>query len=1622
MYKVEIKSPKRFKIRKRIIAAVLLTVVVSLYLMFSLFMERWLSKEQESIIRNSMGDIFRGSVDIRRVGGDLVNSLSIEGLKVRSLKGQGPDFSAENLVFDYDIAGLLLKKMPVSKIRIISGMLSLERDSAGKWNFLELFKKGNSPRQLYIPEVEVDNSEVGIKDFIFLKKDPDRLPMNIDLSIKNGFAKINSENFLKFNSIAYIKKFPGAEAHISATISFKDVEEKDKKVLDLISEKDFTYTDKDFVVKSVWSLNGTDIPLKPFGRYISDNKEVDYMTGEFDFALTSEASTVRSRKIYSSIGGEVNIKEGKLRFEPLKMEITHINGQIGFSDSGWAMGGLAFNMGSVPFTVLEGGIKRSVASEELKMKIKTFSADLSDYVNLFGVSAEVSGDTSLTLDIKQFGNFIEYYGDIKCAVGNLGGVNFKDGVFLFSRNDSTYDFSRISLKTCDGILEASGSADHSGKHIPFSFNVDAHNIDLSRLKESIPDLSFFGISGMLEGNLRLDGDFKTRKTNASGNIELKNITILGLVWKKISISFNMKDNILTMKEIRIEEGPQTPLICKGIKIDLNEKEPAYSFEIEVGRADLKTIELFVPKGMFKKLTVTGTLEKGNIIISGKGFTSEFTKIVSSLDISNLKVSGFTFKRVMASFEYMNKKLNVSGINLKGAFGDLNLKGTYSKEKGIDMKCESKGADFIKFLTPLYPETGKKLSQSGPGILDIDISGTLKKPDIKIKAGIEYLDVAGYPIKNITGDFSFKENLVINALKCDFNYFHAHSKGEYDYYKGLSLKGIINAPGISDVISGASNMAGSDTKLTAGFEVKGPFESLDYTLNAEKLVISENPVLPLCGDLQVYGSITPDFTSFYKGQIYSDKMKTENNLNIEGDEKHLKIRAEKISLDNLPGTDKFNSLAFGLKFDLFRKKESFSGSLNISDFAYGKLSFKKDFISSVILKNGVIELKKGVIPDFGRIFGRYNFKQRFIDLKCLVSEPGASKKVALFFDKSLFTFSRVKGLISLYGPLNSLETKIDTKFEAPLLYDMSFEKMGFKGSGKNRAFKFSAALTSGKEEISFLSENRDIGLGRVEIKVDSIKASRLNSFIKRDIMPEKYIFNGNAIYEKGLLTFKSLQLKKNKNAINISGSIRPDFNNGELDIKTVTSGFPLSDIIGTNQIKDITGSLKLNVSIKGKVSEPKIGGNAEISNISFRPSFLKKAVKISTLNIKASKNKFQILPISEGDVVIKGGFDASFKNADDFLENMDISFVLKDYRIRNNQQLTGKLKKEISFTGVIDSENSVKGSLSDFKIDSELKLSNSSVTFSLSESKPVKMPEFLNDRIKLKIKLGKNVWFRNNIISTELDGGFQAGVHENELVLNGKIFLLRGKFNYLSNEFDIIEGHLSLNSLTESEDEFNLESFKTEDLVLNFNLDNLRLEKPDFSIDTKRHQLVLAKEGSDIKKRASVSVHLNGKTYLKGIDVFTVISGSMDDLKMNFYSDPPQDQLYIESLLTRGEVLTVSSDPGGTGQDAINMVGAELTNTLWKKFSSSLAENFNLSEFSIKSSSIRSGDLKGPAIHLGKYLDDDLYFSYKRIFAEKDEETLGLEYHFRRKVILDTELKRDQESEDFTMGLKLKRSF
>jgi autotransporter translocation and assembly factor TamB len=483
----------------------------------------------------------------------------------------------------------------------------------------------------------------------------------------------------------------------------------------------------------------------------------------------------------------------------------------------------------------------------------------------------------------------------------------------------------------------------------------------------------------------------------------------------------------------------------------------------------------------------------------------------------------------------------------------------------------------------------------------------------------------------------------------------------------------------------------------------------------------------------------------------------------------------------------------------------------------------------------------------------------------------------------------------------------------------------------------------------------------------------------------------------------------------------------LDLKVKSSNLKVSDFFSLIDNKvQIKGLIDLNLNISGFLDSPMLSGSCFAKNVMLVLDILKQPIEISDLAVKGKNNRFNIessgLVRENEQIQSTGEILLDLTGVRGILKKFNLSFILKGYKFRGNQGIRKDFKKEISFAGIIDSKVNVSGEYDDFFIDSEVIVSNSALSFSLSEKKPVQVPGFLNDRVKLKIKLGKNVWFRNNIISTELDGDFQAGVHESELVLNGKIHLLRGKFNYFSNEFDIIEGHIRLNMLMESSDETDFYNLSTADLGLNLDLGRLRLKKTDFSIDTKRHQISLIKGDADIDKRSSININLRGKTNLKGVDIYTVITGSMEDLQMSFYSDPPQDQVYIETLLTRGELLTVSSDPKRSGQDAINLMGAELTNALWKKFSFSLAENFNLSEFSIKSSSNRSGGFKGPAVQFGKYLDDDLYFSYKRIFAEENEETLGLEYHFRRRVILDTELKRNQESDDFTMGLKFKRSF
>ncbi|MBC8174582.1 MAG: translocation/assembly module TamB domain-containing protein [Candidatus Marinimicrobia bacterium] len=219
------------------------------------------------------------------------------------------------------------------------------------------------------------------------------------------------------------------------------------------------------------------------------------------------------------------------------------------------------------------------------------------------------------------------------------------------------------------------------------------------------------------------------------------------------------------------------------------------------------------------------------------------------------------------------------------------------------------------------------------------------------------------------------------------------------------------------------------------------------------------------------------------------------------------------------------------------------------------------------------------------------------------------------------------------------------------------------------------------------------------------------------------------------------------------------------------------------------------------------------------------------------------------------------------------------------------------------------------------------------------------RYQLHFPISGNLYLRNSQVDAELDGNmsmFKTGSEPYQF--SGELNVVKGKFYYYSDVFDIHEGYLSFDPT-----EFN----------------------PQLDI------------------RAS--------TEISGVEINVYLIGDLKEPTViiedseQFYSQ--SDLLQLLTIQKRLEEQDITSE--GLKDQSINVFGLILENEFEKNFGRiSGFDTFEIEGTSTLLSKSKDSDL---SVELGKRVSNSLYLSYKRSFSLTDPDQVGIEYRVNRNI-------------------------
>lgn len=284
-----------------------------------------------------------------------------------------------------------------------------------------------------------------------------------------------------------------------------------------------------------------------------------------------------------------------------------------------------------------------------------------------------------------------------------------------------------------------------------------------------------------------------------------------------------------------------------------------------------------------------------------------------------------------------------------------------------------------------------------------------------------------------------------------------------------------------------------------------------------------------------------------------------------------------------------------------------------------------------------------------------------------------------------------------------------------------------------------------------------------------------------------------------LTFENIDLifKENKR-INIKGFL--NFNNRNVDLTMMSHNCDLSIFNGfQNVIKSASGKLVFNLKVTGSMTLPNLNGYLNVTkgriefdeylkyidNININILFNEKSIKVDKFFGSYENTTFNVA----GKLNLNEGYSVRLKTVGGegiFIKIPELSFpVGQFFKIIKGEKFfpsNGNVHLDITLLKRKNQNCMVKG---------DIILNNTHFTYpGVSSKSKISSFGFYHD---LNLIANNNVWYENEYLSTNISGKINFYFNEGmqKMNINGEATALRGKINFLNNNFDLTSGKLEI---------------------------------------------------------------------------------------------------------------------------------------------------------------------------------------------------------------------------------------
>lgn len=423
----------------------------------------------------------------------------------------------------------------------------------------------------------------------------------------------------------------------------------------------------------------------------------------------------------------------------------------------------------------------------------------------------------------------------------------------------------------------------------------------------------------------------------------------------------------------------------------------------------------------------------------------------------------------------------------------------------------------------------------------------------------------------------------------------------------------------------------------------------------------------------------------------------------------------------------------------------------------------------------------------------------------------------------------------------------------------------------------------------------------------------------------------------------------------------------VNVSMTIEKFPLAAINTIDIVKQITGYLEGAVQMRGSIDSPDLKGNLQLKKASvkvpeygidykdilFNVDFIRDKLRLDTLRIRTDKGSMT----GTGEL----NFTSDFYKGN--IGSSEVTFKFNGFKPINhrevNMEVTGNSslkgeKGKFVFDGNLQVPQSeiylpalfnMLGKASTPEIPEPLliqamdstkgKLDTLITKADTAQADTAKLDYFKNLRGKLRFKIPKNSWIKNENMYVEISGDLELRKEQQFFELFGNVDVVRGQYELLGRRFVIDKGAIHFEG--------------GEEMMPNMNI--------QASYDFRNTQGVTQK----------LSVDIQGSPDSLGVE-FTLDNNSINE------GDALSYILFGKSM----NELTLDQQQGmaGTGGTMAEQVAASLVSSQLTKF---LGSKLNVDYLEIKS----QGGFENASLTVGKYITKDLFASYEQQFGQTD---------------------------------------